>query len=219
MNRPGSSHEALSIKRATGSAPVSPGHHLRENGLALAPGFRPNERFGRAIDSPRHVADVDVGPEHGRGEGDVMVLAGEGLHAPVAARRAAEFVSAADDEASLTLLNVQHPETDSDEDRSPTERGEAVIEELAERAGIQYMSYDTEIRVTEDIEQAIIESAEAYDTICVVATRSGTISQAVFGSLPERVGADVDRTFVMARGPEESAMSIREAVLRRLEVY
>ncbi|MFC6770085.1 amino acid permease [Halorubrum pallidum] len=160
---------------------------------------------------------VKLGPEGGRGEGDIMVLAGKGPHAPVAARRAAEFVSAASD-ASLTLLNVQPPETDVDEDSSPTERGEAVIEELAERAGIKYMSYDTEIRVAEDTEQTIIDAAQDYDTICAGATRSGAISQAVFGSLPETIGTEVDRTVVMARGPEESAMSIREALLRRLEV-
>ncbi|WP_280584991.1 amino acid permease [Halorubrum sp. Boch-26] len=171
--------------------------------------------IGRA---PCDATLVKLGPEDGRGEGDIMVLAGRGPHAPVAARRAAEFVSATDDESSLTLLNVQPPETDSDEDSSPTERGEAVIEELAERAGIKYMTYNTEIRVAEDTERAIIDAAEEYDTICVGATRSGTISQAVFGSLPETVGAEVDRTVVMARGPEESAMSIREALLRRLEV-
>jgi APA family basic amino acid/polyamine antiporter len=171
--------------------------------------------IGRA---PCDATLVKLGPEDGRGEGDIMVLAGQGPHAPVAARRAAEFVSAADDDASLTLLNVQAPETDADDDTSPTERGEAVVEELAERAGIKYMSYDTEIRVAEDTEQTIIDAAEEYDTICVGATRSGAISQAVFGSLPETVGAEVDRTVVMARGPEESAMSVREALLRRLEV-
>lgn len=80
------------------------------------------------------------------------------------------------------------------------------------------MTYDTEIRVAEDTEQAIIDAAEGYDTICVGATRSGAISQAVFGSLPETVGVEVDRTVVIARGPEESAMSDREALLRRLEV-
>jgi APA family basic amino acid/polyamine antiporter len=102
------------------------------------------------------------------------------------------------------------------------EKGEGVPDTLpveqAERAGIQYMSYDTEIRVAENTERAIIEAAEEYDTIGVGATRSGAISQAVFGSLPETVGAEVDRTVVMARGPEESPMSIREALLRRLEV-
>ncbi|GAA0232431.1 amino acid permease [Halobaculum roseum] len=160
---------------------------------------------------------VKLGPDGGRGEGDIMVLAGRGPHAPIAARRASEFVAAADD-ASLTLLNVQSPETDTDEESSPTERGEAVIEELAERAGIQYMSYETEIRVAEDTEQMILDATTEYDTICVGATRSGAISQAVFGSLPETIGEEVDKTVVMARGPEESAMSVREALLRRLEV-
>ena len=170
--------------------------------------------IGRA---PCDATLVKLGSEGERGEGDIMVLAGRGPHAPIAARRASEFVAAADD-ASLTLLNVQSPETDTDDEGSPTERGEAVIEELAERAGIQYMSYETEIRVAEDTEQTILEAAAEYDTVCVGATRSGAISQAVFGSLPETIGEEVDKTVVMARGPEESAMSVREALLRRLEV-
>jgi nucleotide-binding universal stress UspA family protein len=170
--------------------------------------------IGRA---PCDATLVKLGPEGERGAGEIMVLAGKGPHAPVAARRATEFVSAADD-ASLTLLNVQSPETDADEDSSPAERGEAVIEELAERAGIKYMSYDSEVIVAADTERAIIDASEEYDTICVGATRSGAVSQAVFGSLPEAVGAQVDRTVVMARGPNKSAMSIREALLRRLEV-
>jgi len=80
------------------------------------------------------------------------------------------------------------------------------------------MTYETEIRVAGDIEQTILDAAEDYDTICVGATRSGAISQAVFGSLPETVGEEADKTVVMARGSEESAMSVREALLRRLEV-
>ena len=84
---------------------------------------------------------------------------------------------------------MQTLETDTDADLSPTERGETVVEELAERAGIEYMSYNAEVKVAEDTEQAIIEAAKEYDTVCVGATRSGPISQAVFGSLPEKVGA------------------------------
>jgi amino acid transporter/nucleotide-binding universal stress UspA family protein len=160
---------------------------------------------------------VKLGPESGRGEGDILVLASGGPHAPVAARRAAEFVAAGDEDTSLTLLNVQNPD-DEDDELSPEERGEAVIEDLADRAGIKYMSYDTEVVVAEETEAAVLDAVEAYDTICVGATRSGTVSQAVFGSLPERIGEEVDRTVVMARGPEESPMSIREAVMWRLEV-
>ncbi|ELZ32446.1 putative cationic amino acid transport protein [Halogeometricum pallidum JCM 14848] len=171
--------------------------------------------IGRA---PCDATLVKLGPEDGRGEGDIMVLAGGGPHAPIAARRAAEFVAAADDESSLTLFNVQSPETDGDEDVSPTKRGEAVISELVERAGIEYMSYETRVAVAEDTEQTILEAAEEYDTICVGATRSGAISQAVFGSLPETIGEEVSQTVVMARGPEESPMSVRQALLQRLEV-
>ncbi|MFB6308041.1 MAG: amino acid permease [Haloarculaceae archaeon] len=152
-------------------------------------------------------------PDDGDSEGDIMVLAGEGPHAPVAARRAAEFVAAAED-TSLTLLNVQSPGTDEDDD--PIERGERVIEEVVDRAGLE--EYETEVVVAEDMEDAILSAAAEYDTICVGATRSGAISQAVFGSLPERIGEEVAETVVMARGPEESPMSIRQALLRRLEV-
>jgi len=85
---------------------------------------RPANRMWSTIDpvigrAPCDATLVKLGPEDGRGEGDIMVLAGRGPHAPVAARRAAEFVSAAGNESSLTLLNVQPPETDSDENSSP----------------------------------------------------------------------------------------------------
>ena len=170
--------------------------------------------IGRA---PCDATLVKLGPEGGRGEGDIMVLAGEGPHAPVAARRAAEFVATADEESTLTLFNVQEPGDDDDE-RSPEERGEEVIEKLVERAGIEYMTYEIRIEIADDIEQTVLDAASEYDTICVGATRSGAVSQAVFGSLPETVGERIDRTVVMARGREESAMSIREAIVRRLEV-
>ncbi|MDQ2074476.1 amino acid permease [Haloarcula sp. H-GB4] len=159
---------------------------------------------------------VKLGPEGGRATGEIMVLAGEGPHAPVAARRAKEFVKAADEEATLTLFNVQEPGED-DEGLSPRERGEALIEEFVERTGLEETQYESRIEVAEDIERGILDAATGYDTICVGATRTGAVSQAVFGSLPETIGEQTDQTVVMARGPEESAMSIRQAIVRRLE--
>ena len=159
---------------------------------------------------------VKLGPEDGRGEGDIMVLAGAGPHAPVAARRATEFATAAGGDTSLTLLNIQEPGDDED-GLSPQERGQAVIEDLADRAGIEERQYNSRVEVAEDIEGTILDAASKYDTVCVGATRSGAVSQAVFGSLPETIGEQTDRTVVMARGPEESAMSVREAIVRRLE--
>ena len=159
---------------------------------------------------------VKLGPEDGRGEGDIMILAGEGPHAPVAARRATEFAEASDEDTSLTLFNVQEP-GDDDEGASPLERGEELIEEFVERAGLEAGQYESRIEVTEDIDGTILDAASEYDTICVGATRTGAVSQAVFGSLPETIGEQTDGTVVMARGPEESAMSIRQAIVRRLE--
>lgn len=157
---------------------------------------------------------VRLGPAAASDASDIMVLAGEGPHAPVAARRAAEFVAADETDASLTLLNVQPP-ADDDADASATERGAAVIDDLAERAGIKYMTYDTEVVVSTDTEAAVIDAAADFDMVYAGATRSGPVSQAVFGSIPEAVGAGVDQTVVMARGPDNTPMSVRDAITRR----
>lgn len=79
------------------------------------------------------------------------------------------------------------------------------------------MTYETRVEVADDVEAAILETVDEYDTVCVGATRSGAISQALFGSLPETVGERAGGTVVMARGPEESPISVREAIIRRLE--
>lgn len=50
------------------------------------------------------------------------------------------------------------------------------------------MESERRIEAAEDIERTNLNAASEYDTICVGATRSGAISQAVFGSLPETVG-------------------------------
>jgi amino acid transporter/nucleotide-binding universal stress UspA family protein len=179
--------------------------------------------LGSTIDTvvaraPCDVTLVTLGPEGTRGEGDVMVLAGEGPHAPVAARRAAEFVGMAED-ATLTLLNAQSPDADedaNDEAASPEERGEAVIESLADRAGLDDADYESRVVVADDVETAILDAVDEYDTVCVGATRSGAVTQALFGSLPEAIGEGTDGTVAMVRGPEESPMSIREAIVERL---
>ncbi|MFC4448998.1 amino acid permease [Halorussus aquaticus] len=143
---------------------------------------------------------------------DVVALAGEGPHAPVAARRGAELVDTIPGEGSLTLLNAQRP----DDEEDPRERGEAVIADLAERAGIEYVDYESEVVVGDDIEQTLLDAVAAYDTVCVGATRSGSVSQALFGSIPETIGERVDATVAMVRGPKQTARSVREGVIDRL---
>jgi APA family basic amino acid/polyamine antiporter len=170
--------------------------------------------IGRA---PCDATLVKLGTDGEPARGQIMALAGQGPHAPVALRRAGEFVNAAQD-TELTVVNVQPPGESSEEDElSPTARGETLIDEVAQRAGIEDTSFDSRVVVAEDIKQAILELTDEYGTICVGATRSSAVSQALFGSLPERIGTEADGTVVIARGPEQSPMSIREAIARRLE--
>ncbi|GAB7012841.1 hypothetical protein JCM18549_11120 [Halolamina salina] len=76
----------------------------RRQELLEAPGYRRRPR--------RWIPDAgDSGRE------EIMVLAGDDSHALIAARRAAELASAADD-ASLTLFDVQPPAADTEADRS-----------------------------------------------------------------------------------------------------
>ncbi|PSQ15485.1 amino acid transporter [Halobacteriales archaeon QS_8_69_26] len=143
-----------------------------------------------------------------------VALAGEGPHAPVAARRANEFGAVGED-AMLTLLNVQEPDDDATETELE-DRGMDVIRAVAEEAGIDEGDYVPSVVVAEDVEDAILEEVEEYDTVCVGATRSGPVAQALFGSIPERIGAEASGTVAMVRGSERSPMSIREAIVERL---
>mgnify|MGYP000123809151 CR=1 FL=1 len=145
---------------------------------------------------------------------DVVVLAGDGPHAPVATRRAVEYVAATEDTA-LTLLNVQS--SDTDDETPPEERGEATIERLVEASSLDGVEYDTRIVVTNgEIRPAILDAVADYDTVSVGATRTGAVSQALFGSIPEAIGERSDGTVVMARDASQTPRSVRDAIVHRL---
>jgi len=129
--------------------------------------------------------------------GEVVALIGNGPYTRLAARRAAEF-SRNDPEARLTLLNVQRPSEDGAHD--PEEKGQALIESVAKEAGIE-QNYDEEVIVTDgDVRETLLEATSGYDTICVGATRSTPVAQALFGSTPEEIGEKSDDTVAIARG-------------------
>ncbi|MFB6098448.1 MAG: amino acid permease, partial [Salinibacter sp.] len=129
--------------------------------------------------------------------GEVVALIGTGPYTRLAARRAAEF-SRSDPEAGLTLLNVQRPSDDGEYD--PEEEGRALIESVAKEADIE-QDYDEEVIVADgDIRETLLEATSGYDTICVGATRSTPVAQALFGSIPEEIGEKSDDTVAIARG-------------------
>lgn len=67
-----------------------------------------------------------------------------------------------------------------------------------------------------EVESLLLSAVEEFDTVWVGATRSTSISQALFGSIPEHIGQEHDGTVAMARGGDTTPRTIREAPVDRL---
>jgi APA family basic amino acid/polyamine antiporter len=142
--------------------------------------------LGRTLDTVVREMPCDLSVVTIRDEavGTPVALAGSGPHAPVAARRAAEFATVAD--AVPTLLNVQRPTESSD----PVNRGQETIQAVADRAGLADEEYDSAVVVATDIESAILQAVQEYDTICVGLSEKSDLSRTLFGSLTERISQE-----------------------------
>jgi APA family basic amino acid/polyamine antiporter len=173
--------------------------------------------FGSTIDPVLQRTDCDTTLIKTGGEpvGRTVALVGEGPHAPIALERAAEFVRS-DPDATLRVLNVQQP--DSDED--PREAGVALIEELADQVGLDPDEYEPRVVVADEeadgVASILLSEIESFDTVCIGATRSTSISRALLGSLPERIGEQHEGTVAMVRGGDTSPRTVREAIVVRL---
>ena len=151
---------------------------------------------------------VKKGP--GEEVGEVVALVGTGPYTRLAARRAAEF-SRSDPSAGLTLLNVQRPSENREHD--PEEEGRALIESVAKEAGID-QDYEEKVLVTDgDIRQTLLDAVSGYDTICVGATRSTAVAQALFGSIPEEIGEKSEGTVALARGALYKPRSVSQGLI------
>ena len=154
---------------------------------------------------------VKLGP---RIDGNIVALAGEGPHSPIAAQRAREVAVSAGPDSTVTLLNVQSPADDESSD--PETDALSIIERVAEQAGLSESDYESRVLVTENVEEALLEAVEDYDAVFVGATRASAVSQALFGSIPETIGQRASGTVAMIRGASARPRSIREAVVERL---
>lgn len=142
--------------------------------------------------------------------GDVVALVGTGPYTRLGVRRAAEFAGS-DPDAHLTLLNVQRPPGNGEFD--PEEDGRALIESVAKEAGIQ-RNYEEKVLVSNgDIRQTLLDAVADYDTICVGATRSTAVAQALFGSIPEEIGEKSKGTVALARGAVYKPRSVTQGLV------
>ena len=151
--------------------------------------------FGRIIDPAVREADCEVSLVKVDTEsvGQPVALAGPGPHAPVAARRAAEFAAVA--EETPVMLNVQSPDGED-----PVARGEQTIDWIADRAGLAPGEYESEVVVAEDTETAIIDAVDEYDTVCVGLSEKSDTERVLFGSIAERISRAAPGNVSIIRG-------------------
>ncbi|WP_090303820.1 amino acid permease [Natronorubrum texcoconense] len=170
--------------------------------------------FGSTIDpvlkrAPCEVSIVDLEKDL---IGSSVALAGPGPHAPFAARRAAEFAKLSD--SKPTLLNAQQPSDDPDID--PAELGEQMIDDVAAEAGLEAGSYESEVIVVDEVQSAIVDHVETYDTVCAGVSEKSDFSKILYGSIAENVQQQAGGNVVMVRGPYKTNRSVREALVERL---
>jgi amino acid transporter/nucleotide-binding universal stress UspA family protein len=142
--------------------------------------------------------------------GTPVALAGSGPHAPVAARRAADFATVSDPGA--ILLNVQ--QRTGAEEINQVEQGRETIQSVAERGGLDAKEYESVMIVATDIESTIIEAVQEHDTVCVGLSERGDLSRAMFGSLAERISQEIAGNVAIVRCTE----AIDQPVTRTEEV-
>ncbi|MDJ1431283.1 amino acid permease [Halostagnicola sp. A-GB9-2] len=193
--------------------------------------------FGSTIDPllERAACDVTLVKDPSESPDDIVTLAGGGPHAPVSARRAGELRRAFP-ESTLTLLNVQPkgdavigPDSDdrSDSDGEaadeapaaidPKQTGRETIESVAAAAGLKADEFESRVLVADDVQETLLEATVGYGTVCVGATGTSTVAQALYGSLPQRIVQQSDGTVLMARGEARSPRTFRQALIQRLE--
>ena len=111
----------------------------------------------------------------------------------------------------MTLLNVQATPDDGEYD--PEAEGQALVESVAKEAGIR-QDPEKRVLVTDgDIRETLLDAVDEYDTICVGATRSTAVAQALFGSIPEEIGEKSKGTVALARGALYKPRSVAQGVV------
>ncbi|TYL37620.1 amino acid transporter [Natronococcus pandeyae] len=174
--------------------------------------------FGTTIDPllERAPCDVTLVKDPTTSPDDIVTLAGEGPHAAASARRAGEIRRAFPD-STLTLFNVQpEPDIEDDIEIDPAELGHETITEVATAADLEDDEYEPRVIVSDDVRGTLVEAATEYDTICVGATGTSTVAQALYGSLPQTIVEQSQGTVIMARGENRAPRTFRQALIQRL---
>lgn len=91
-----------------------------------------------------------------------------------------------------------------------------MIEEIAEQAGLNPDDYEADVRVADDVQTAILDGVEEYDTVCLGVSEKSRVSKILWGSLADTVAREADGNVAMVRGKYDTRTSLGEALTERL---
>jgi basic amino acid/polyamine antiporter, APA family len=115
--------------------------------------------------------------------------------------------------STVTLLTVKSPDSSG---YDPQTKGENLIQTTLRTLGLNPDKFNSEVVVADDVRQALMKSIKGYDTVCIGATRSTSVRKALFGSIPEEIGENMDGTVVITRGREYKPRTVTEGIIERL---
>jgi len=156
--------------------------------------------FGSTLDTVVTQAPCDISVVAIRDDaiGTPIALAGSGPHAPVVARRAADFATVAD--SVPILLNVQEPTRQKG--ANYVKQGRATIQSVAECGELDSDEYESVVVGDSDVESAVLQAVDEYDTVCVGLSEKNDLSGGVFGSLAEQTGQKISGNVAIVRSAD-----------------
>ena len=143
----------------------------------------------------------------------VVALVGEGPHSSLAVRRGRAFARARG--VDMHVVNVQPPDVEDPD--GPEGVGHAVIRGVADRAGVDPDEYRGSVWMGDDVTATILGELRADDLVCIGATRSTALAQAIFGSIPEEIASRAAGTVAIVREREYRPRSLVDALVQRLQ--
>ncbi|MFB6286262.1 MAG: response regulator [Candidatus Bipolaricaulia bacterium] len=145
---------------------------------------------------------------------DVTAFVADTPHAPFVARRAREWAQGSG-VGTLTLLTIQ-PNDGTARADALEHRGQRLLWDIADRAGLADEQYEGRVLVSKDVEAAAARCASACDRICVGASQSASWANPGTDSFPGHLAASSDAPIALVRGPHPTSRSFLESLRRRL---
>ena len=154
--------------------------------------------FGHVIDPVIERAGCAVSLVDLRADsiGTPVALVAPGRNARFVARRAFEFATL--DGTVPTLLYVRSPPERPESESA--ERGRAAIDDVARSAGLEPDEYDVEVVESDDVEGAILEAIQEYETVCIGLSDRTDASGVVYGPVTEHVAREATGNVALIRG-------------------